>query len=124
MPDYIRRKRKKKAREMRADTGKLTVVMDGKADVASHIMESGDTEDEKGKKTYTAYPTIFPKKGGGYIQPDDAFEEAFSRGEVFGFKSRKKSEKFASGSWKKGKDKKEAMKGYRERKKARKKASK
>ncbi len=121
MPDYIRRKRKKKARDMRADTGKL-VQKDG--DVSSHIMASGDTEDEKGKKTYTAYPTIFPKKGGGYIQPDDAFEEAFSRGEVFGFKSRKKSEKFASGSWKKGEDKKEAMKGYRERKKARKKESK
>jgi len=125
MPDYIRRKRKKKARAIRSGSG---VRENQDNTVSTHLMEWGDEENKKGKKIYTANPTIFPKEGGGYYSPKDegksAYSEAKSRGEVFEFKRKKKAEKFAAGSWKKGEDRKEAMKGYRERKKARKKASK
>jgi hypothetical protein len=44
-------------------------------------------------------------------------DEAEKRGEVFEFKNRKRAEKFAYGSWKKGRDKKEAMKAFRNRNK-------
>jgi len=46
-----------------------------------------------------------------------SYKEAKKRGEVFGFMSAKKAEKFAAGSWKKGEDKKDAMKNYRSDKK-------
>jgi hypothetical protein len=42
-----------------------------------------------------------------------SYKEAKKRGEVFGFRSAKIAEKFAAGSWKKGQDKKDAMKNYR-----------
>jgi hypothetical protein len=44
-----------------------------------------------------------------------AYNEAKKRGEVFGFKSKKRAEKFAYGSWKQGQDRREAMKAYRNR---------
>ena len=35
---------------------------------------------------------------------------------MYEFKSKRKAEKFAAGSWKKGKDKRMAMKAYRQKK--------
>ena len=88
--------------------------------VSTHKMESGEGE---GKYKYQVNPTIFPEKDGSWKDlggnPDRnaAYKEAKKRGEVFGFKSERRAEKFAAGSWKEGKDKKEAMKNYREGKK-------
>ena len=48
------------------------------------------------------------------------FKEALAAGEVYEFKSKRKAEKFAAGSWKKGKAKREAMKAYRKNKKSKK----
>ena len=85
--------------------------------VSTHKMESGEGD---GKYKYQVNPTIFPEKDGYWKDlsnnPDRnaAYKEAKKRGEVFAFKSKRKSEKFAAGSWKKGDDRKEAMKNYRE----------
>ena len=50
---------------------------------------------------------------------NETYKEAKKRGEVVGFKSAKRAEKFAYGKkWKEGEDKKAANKAYREDKKA------
>jgi hypothetical protein len=86
--------------------------------VSTHKMEYGTGE---GKYKYQVNPTIFPNKDGTFKDLSgkglDAYNEAKKRGEVFGFKREKKAEKFAAGSWKKGKDRREAMKEYRKNKK-------
>jgi hypothetical protein len=88
--------------------------------VSTHKMESGEGG---GKYKYQVNPTIFPEKDGTWKDlgnnpnKNAAYEEAKKRGEVFGFKSKRKAEKFAAGSWKKGDDRKDAMKNYREDKK-------
>lgn len=104
--------RKKAARESR------TSQMPGTS--STHLMESGSTS---GKRKHVVNPTIFPNQDGTWTDlrnsPDKnaAYKEAQKRGEVYAFKSQKKAEKFAHGSWKKGPDKREAMKGYRSGKK-------
>jgi hypothetical protein len=105
----IVRGRVKAAREMR---NTFRTTSDGKKETVR--MEWGEGE---GKYKYQVNPSIFPEKDGKWKdlggQGNAAYEEARKRGEVIGFKSKKKAEKFAAGSWKKGKDKKEAMKNYR-----------
>jgi len=65
-------------------------------------------------------PSIAPTGEGGKYEPQ-TYKEAVERGEVFAFKNKRRAERFAAGSWKKGKDKREAMKQYRkDRKKQRK----
>lgn len=87
--------------------------------VSTHVMEYGEGE---GKHKYQVNPTIFPNKDGSWTdlgKSEDrmaAYKEASKRGEVFGFKSEKKAAKFAAGSWKKGKDRRDAMKNYRSNK--------
>jgi hypothetical protein len=44
------------------------------------------------------------------------FKEALAAGEVYEFTSKRRAERFAAGSWKKGKAKREAMKAYRQSK--------
>ena len=101
--------RKAKARAIRPTERKN---QDGT--VSTHKMESGTGD---GKYKYQVNPTIFPNKDGSWTdlggQGNKAFEEAKKRGEVFGFKREKQAEKFSAGSWKKGKDKREAMRNYR-----------
>jgi hypothetical protein len=86
--------------------------------VSTHLMQSGTVGD--GKYKYQVNPTIFPNKDGSWTDLGNdkdkwaAYKEANKRGEVFGFKREKQAEKFAYGSWKKGKDKREAMRNYRE----------
>jgi hypothetical protein len=85
---------------------------------STHVMEWGGGEG-RGRKKYTVNPTIFPNKDGSWTDlgaSEDrmsSYKEAKKRGEVFGFRSAKIAEKFAAGSWKKGQDKKDAMKNYR-----------
>jgi hypothetical protein len=89
---------------------------------STHIMEWGEGTGS-GKRKYTVNPTIFPNKDGSWTDlggSEDrmaAYKEAKKRGEVFGFGSAKRAEKFAAGSWKKGEDRKESMKEYRTAKK-------
>lgn len=86
---------------------------------STHLMEWGSGG--AGKKKYSANPTIFPNKDGSWTdlrgQGNAAYNEAAKRGEVFGFNSQRKAEKFAAGSWKKGPERREAMKTYRANKK-------
>ena len=107
---YIKKKRKKHARSIRKGLGNIT--KDGKTE--THKMEWGE-ETKKGKKIYTVNPSItFDKQG--KVKPQ-SYKEAIEAGEVYEFKKRKQAERFAAGSWKKGKNKREAMKEYRKSKK-------
>ena len=86
--------------------------------VSTHVMEWGEGE---GKYKYQVNPTIFPEKDGTWKdlggQGNAAYAEAKKRGEVIGFKRKKRAEKFAAGSWKKGAARREAMRNYRQSKK-------
>lgn len=99
---------------------------------SSRTNEKGETETHRmqmsegavGKKTkhkYIVNPTIFPDKDGSWkdfgSSPIGAFKEASKRGELFAFKNKNRAEKFSFGSWKKGRDRREAMKEYRKYKK-------
>ena len=66
-----------------------------------------------GDNKYYAAPTI-TFKGEEKAKPQ-TFNQALEAGEVYEFKSKKKAERFAAGSWKKGKAKREAMKAYRQK---------
>jgi hypothetical protein len=109
----IIRGRRKAAREMR-NTSRTT--SDGKKETVR--MEWGEGP---GKYKYQVNPTIFPEKDGTWKdlggQGMAAYSEAKKRGEVIGFKSKRRAEKFAAGSWKKGPARKEAMRNYRQMKK-------
>jgi len=103
----VTKKRKKHARSIRPTSRKNP---DGSR--SSHIMESGESD---GKYKYQVNPTLFPNKDGSWTEKEGTagWREAQKRGEVYGFKSKKRAEKFAYGSWKKGKDKRTGMKHYR-----------
>lgn len=107
----ITRKRKSIVRAIRSGS---RTNSDGSQ--STHVMESGEGE---GKYRYQVNPTLFQNKDGSWVDlkgSDDklaAYKEAKSRGEVFGFKSKKRADKFAYGSWKKGKERREAMRNYR-----------
>jgi hypothetical protein len=79
--------------------------------------------DEKKKRgDFAVFPTISPIKGKEKsTNPKDwvnqSPKEAQLKGELFKVNSRRKAEKLAAGSWKKGLDKREAMKDYRANKK-------
>lgn len=80
----------------------------------------GDKTKRRGE--FGVYPTITPKKGKkGSTKASDwttqTAKQAAAKGELIKVKRRKKAEKLAAGSWKKGKAKRQAMKAYRSRKK-------
>jgi hypothetical protein len=110
---FIIGNRKKAARQIRTTSRKNTG-----GSVSTHKMEWGESGSKKYK--YSANPTIFPEKDGSWTDLEgkgsSAMKEANKRGEEFGFKSAKRAEKFAAGSWKKGEDRKDSMKKYREAK--------
>ena len=95
---------------------------------STHLMSwAGDTNKKRGN--FAVFPTIAPKAGkGNSSNPNDwadqNLEQAKKRGELIEVKSQRKAEKLAAGSWKKGQDKKDAMKDYRQNKKAEKKITK
>ena len=81
-------------------------------DNETHRMGLWEGADKFKGKGYVVAPTIKPvDKVGNYVPQD--IDEAYKRGEVFEFKKKKVAEKFAYGSWKKGQDKKTAMRAYR-----------
>ena len=106
--------KKKRIRQMRP------VAMKTNGGRASHKMAwVGDPTKKRGK--FGVYPTITPKKGKKTsTKPSDwkkqTAQEAAKKGEMVPVKSRRKAKKLAAGSWKKGKDKREAMKSYRKSK--------
>jgi hypothetical protein len=73
----------------------------------------------KGKE---AFPTVFPNKKGSHDEKDwsdipdseKAYTEAKKRGEVVKFTTKRRAKKMAHGAWKKGQDRRDAMKGFRE----------
>ncbi len=101
MTDPIKKNRKKHLRNLERNSSgrKATVKM---------ATYSGD------KKHYAA-PTI-TFKGNEPAKPQ-TFNQALEAGEVYEFNSRRRAERFAAGSWKKGKAKREAMKAYRQNRK-------
>ena len=109
----VTKRRKKHARSIRKGVGNITD--DGK--IETHRMAS----DIKGNPTdkYHVWPSItFDKEGN---KKQQSGQEAYKAGEMYEFKNKKKADKFAHGSWKKGKDKREAMRAYREMKRQRRK---
>jgi hypothetical protein len=89
--------------------------------ISTHKMAwVGDPTKKRGN--FGVFPTITPKKGketsSNYKDwKTQTAKEAASKGEMIKVKSRRKAEKLAAGSWKKGVDKKYAMKEYRANKK-------
>lgn len=115
--------KKRKARKIREGKG-VAYVSDDFSKVtqepqyeghhpSSHLMMDNVRTAEKGK--YSVWPSIAPGPLGEYHS--QSFEQAKDNDELFKFRSKKRAERFAHGSWKKGKDKKEAMKAYKEYKK-------
>ena len=84
---------------------------------ATYKVPSDKVDDIKGNPTgrYKVWPSITNKTESGKYE-DQSPEEASKAGEVYEFKNKRRAERFAAGSWKKGKDKREAMKAYRQRK--------
>ena len=123
MTDFIKRRRKKKAQDLRKGKG---IQTNSDNTVSTHKMEFGEDKSEskkRGKKVYTVNPSIAPTGEGGKYERQ-TYKQAIERGEVFEFKKEKRAERFAAGSWKKGKDKREAMKAYRKKKKEERKSKK
>jgi hypothetical protein len=108
--------KKKAIREMRPVAKKNP---DGSTE--SHKMAwVGDPTKKRGN--FAVFPTITPVKGKEKSSdPKDwttqTPQEAAAKGELIKVNSRRKAEKLAAGSWKKGQDKKDAMKEYRANKK-------
>jgi hypothetical protein len=116
-PELITKNRASAARDMRKN---VTPLKNEDGSVSTHVMSSG--EGGTGKYKYTVNPTVFPNEGGKTWtdlrnDPKGAYDEASKRGEVIGFKSEKKAEKFGMGSWKKGQSGREAKQMYRDAKK-------
>jgi len=68
----------------------------------------------KNNDKHYAAPTITFKKN-EKAKPQ-TFKQALEAGEVYEFRSKRRAERFAAGSWKKGKARREAMKAYRKSK--------
>ncbi len=102
MKDPIKKGRKKHLRNLeRNKSGRERTV----------VMASGSVTNKKGKTKYHANPTITFK--GNEKEKPQTYREALEKGEVYEFMSKRRAERFAFGSWKKGKDKRDAMKAYR-----------
>ncbi|MHA1197738.1 MAG: hypothetical protein ACTSQF_00075 [Candidatus Heimdallarchaeaceae archaeon] len=109
--------KKRKIRKMRK-----TAYTEPSGKTASHKMVwTGDTK-KKRKGDHGVFPSVRPKKGKETSTKAEDWEsqswqEAVAGGEYIPTKSRKRAEKLAAGAWKKGKDRKEAMKAYKKSKK-------
>jgi hypothetical protein len=97
----IKKGRKKTARAIREGKG-YQENPDGSR--STHLMATYEGETKKGKPIHYVAPTIAPDSSGKY--KDQSFDEAMNRGEVFQFRSKKRADKFAEGSWKRKNQKK------------------
>ena len=112
--ETIKRGRKKHARSIREYGHYVEGQKPGTT--STHLMESDIIDNPTG--TYHVWPSVTTDEEGYSKQTP---QEAYKAGEMYEFKSKRKAEKFAYGSWKKGKDKREAMRAYREMKRQRRK---
>ena len=106
----VKRRRKKHIRSIRPDSGEYFPGQE-EGSSSTHLTTWGESDGGK----FHAWPTITNKTESGEYK-DQSFKEALKAGEVYEFKSKRRAEKFAAGSWKKGKAKREAMKAYRKKK--------
>jgi hypothetical protein len=115
--------KKKAIRNMRTtSSGGQMYMVNPDGSRASHLMEYAKVPDKKGKK-YAVYPSIAPKPGKeNSRKPEDwtnqSGAQAEKRGEAVFVRREKRAQKLSAGSWKKGQDRKDAMKAYREDKRA------
>ena len=104
----IKRKRKKHLQNLeRNQSGRDATVKMG-----TDILDREGNPRKEGP--YHAWPTITFK--GDELARDQSPKEAYEAGEMYEFKSKRRAERFAAGSWKKGKARREAMKAYRKKK--------
>ena len=88
--------------------------------VSSHKMTwTGDPSKKRGG--FGVFPSITPKAGKETSTNKEDWEDqspkqAMAKGEFIPVKRKKTAEKLAGGSWKKGRDKREAMSEYRRNK--------
>jgi hypothetical protein len=109
MPTPIKKKRKKHIQNLKRNkSGRDATVK------VEFYPDEPQRNGDRNKIVHYAAPAI-TFKGNEKARPQ-SFNEAKKAGELYEFKRRKKAEKFAAGSWKKGKDRKEAMKAYRAKK--------
>ena len=108
----ITRGRKKHARSIRPKTGEY-IEGQPEGSQSTHLMTSDIIDNPTG--VYHVWPSVTNKTESGEYG-DQGFDQALSSGEVYEFKSKRRAEKFAAGSWKKGKDRREAMRTYRKNK--------
>ncbi len=104
MPDTIKKNRKKHLRNLKRNSS-------GRNATVKMATYTGGKNNDK----HYAAPTITFKKN--EKEKPQTFKQALEAGEVYEFKSKRRAERFAAGSWKKGKAKREAMKAYRKAKK-------
>ena len=109
MPDPITNRHKKHLRNLARNKSSKdkTVFMEFSPNEPSR---SGS-----GKTVHIAHPSITFKGTGK--EKNQSIDEALAAGELYEFKSKKRAERFAAGSWKKGKEKRTAMANYRANKK-------
>jgi len=115
MSDQIKKNRKKNLRNLeRNKSGKdATVRMAFYPNESKR--EKGGKVNKKKTRHYAA-PAITFK--GQEEEKKQTFNQALAAGELYEFKSKRRAEKFAAGSWKKGAERREAMKAYRKKKKS------
>ena len=115
MSDPIKKNRKKNLRNLeRNKSGKdATVRMAFYPNEPKR--EKGGKVNEKKTRHYAAPAITFKGKEKAKSQN---FKQALAAGELYEFKSKRRAEKFAAGSWKKGAERREAMKAYRKKKKS------
>lgn len=77
----------------------------------THLMGLWEGSIKYGDNGYTVAPTIRPIDREGNYE-EQSIDEAVKRGETFEFKNKRIAERFSYGSWKKGDDRKLAMKAY------------
>jgi hypothetical protein len=105
--ETVKRRRKKHARSSREYAHHVEGTPEGSK--STHLMTWGEGEGGK----FHVWPSITTDKEGYKTQTPG---EAEAGGELYEFKNKRRAERFAAGSWKKGKDKREAMKAYRKKK--------
>ena len=110
----IKKKRKKHARSIRPKTGEY-IEGQPEGSQSTHLMGSDIIDNPTG--VYHVWPTVTNKTESGEYEDQDR-DQALKAGEMYEFKSKRRAEKFAAGSWKKGKDRREAMRAYRKKKRA------
>lgn len=110
-------KKKAIANMRKANSGEQMYMIEDSGQKASHKMSwVGDSSKKRG--SFAVFPTIAPKPGKELSRnPKDWTEQspqqAAKRNELINVKSRKKAEKLSAGSWKKGQEKRDAMRDYR-----------